>query len=50
MLDCDKILVMGGGNVLEYDTPNNLLKKDFNNDKSAVFAQMYHQSLKHSQK
>lgn len=35
ILDFDRILVMGGGNVLEFDTPQNLMQ-----DKNSVFSSM----------
>ena len=48
ILHCDKILVMESGSVVEFDTPANLLSKDYNNDKTAVFAKMYNEAINSS--
>ena len=45
VLHCDKIIVMQNGTVVEFDTPKNLLAKDFTIDNNACFAKMYHQAL-----
>ena len=46
ILHCDKILVLKSGNVVEFDTPKNLLEKDCTKDKNAIFKAMYLESLK----
>ena len=46
ILHCDRIIVLNNGQIVEFDTPNNLLKKDFYNDDNAIFAKMYHESIK----
>ena len=45
IMDSDKILVLGRGKVLEFDTPKKLLCKDPTNDPSAVFADMHRQAM-----
>ena len=45
ILHCDRIVVMKSGNVVEFDTPQNLLNKNFETDDSAIFAKMYHESI-----
>ena len=50
ILDCDKILVLKSGKVVEFDTPNNLLAKDVKSDKNAVFAAMYQQAMQSTTK
>ena len=41
ILHCDRILVLRNGQVVEFDTVENLLNKDPNEDGTAVFAGMY---------
>ena len=48
ILHCDRILVLQNGSIVEFDTPKNLLAKNFVNDKTAVFAKMYHDAINHS--
>ena len=50
VLDCDRILVLKSGIVKEFDTPKNLLAKDWKNDDNAVFAKMYEESIKASKR
>ena len=50
VLDCDKILVLKSGKVVEFDTPNNLLAKDPITDNTALFAEMYRQAMKANKK
>jgi len=45
VLDSDRILVLGDGKILEFDTPQNLLQKDESSDPSAVFAKMYREAM-----
>ena len=50
ILDCDKILVLKSGKVVEFDSPTNLLAKDPKVDKNAVFASMYQQAMQATKK
>ena len=38
-MDYDKIMVLSNGQIIEYDSPQNLLSKDVN-DESAIFKNM----------
>ncbi len=48
VLDSDRILVLGSGKILEFDTPRKLLTKDPAKDETAVFAKMYREALEHA--
>ncbi|ETO36433.1 hypothetical protein RFI_00629 [Reticulomyxa filosa] len=48
ILDCDKILVLSSGKVVEFDAPKILLSKNPNVDPTAVFALMYREAQKHN--
>ncbi len=48
VLDSDRILVLGNGSILEFDTPEKLLAKDIEKDENAVFAKMFREALLHS--
>ena len=46
VINYDKIISIKNGNIIEYDSPNNLLKKD-PNDKDSVFIRLYNEHTQH---
>ena len=46
ILHCDRILVLQHGQVIEFDTVDNLLNKDPKSDNTAVFASMYREAIR----
>mmetsp|Transcript_40162 Transcript_40162/g.49582 ORF Transcript_40162/g.49582 Transcript_40162/m.49582 type:complete len:203 (+) Transcript_40162:1-609(+) len=46
IINYDKIISIKNGNIIEYDSPNNLLKKDPNH-KDSVFIRLYNEHTQH---